>query len=29
MLKDHFGEGIVKMCYVGHFIMLMITKKLI
>jgi hypothetical protein len=28
MVKDHFGEGIVEMHYVGHFIMLITTKKL-
>jgi hypothetical protein len=27
MLKDHFGEKIAKLHYVGHFIVLMITKK--
>jgi len=28
MLKEHFGEEIVEMHCVGHFIVLMITKKL-
>ncbi len=27
MFKDHVGEKIAKMHYVGHFILLMITKK--
>jgi hypothetical protein len=29
MHKDYFGNQIAEMHYVGHFIMLMITKKLI
>jgi hypothetical protein len=29
MHKKHFGEEIKKMHYVGHFIVLMITNKLI
>jgi len=28
MFKEHFGKEIVEMHYVEHFIMLMITKKL-
>jgi hypothetical protein len=28
MFKDHFGKGIIEMHNVGHFIVLMITKKL-
>jgi hypothetical protein len=26
MLKDHFGEEITKICYVGHLIVSMITN---
>jgi hypothetical protein len=28
MLKEHSGKEIIEMHYVGHFIVLMITKKL-